>query len=124
MAESEPLNSDKASNRAFSLENILGNHENLQHPKYREEDKPVSGWDEEVIEKPAVEGFCIECEGWFYFFPVDLGNTLNCGHDGLAKIKQLNCSVKIVETAIAKSVSRHNIEKAPGKDIPRNVCKL
>ena len=45
------------------LENILDNPENLEHPKYREEDKPEGGWDEEAIEMPATEGFCIECEG-------------------------------------------------------------
>ena len=58
-----PANPEKPSSESFSLENILGDHENLEHPKYREEDKPVGGWDEETIEKSAADGFCIECEG-------------------------------------------------------------
>jgi hypothetical protein len=48
---------------SFSLENILGNHENLEDPKFREEDKLEAGWDEEAAEKPVEAGFCIECEG-------------------------------------------------------------
>jgi hypothetical protein len=54
-----PSNSDKSSKGSFSLKNILGDHENL----IREEDTPVGGWDEEAAEKPAADGFCIECEG-------------------------------------------------------------
>lgn len=55
---------EKQQNGTFSLENILGaNHEVLEHPKYREEDKPPGGWDEEITEKPAAEGYCVECEG-------------------------------------------------------------
>lgn len=50
-------------NAIFSLENILSNHDDLEHPKYREEDKPTGGWDEDSTEKPAAEGYCIECEG-------------------------------------------------------------
>ncbi|KZP06726.1 hypothetical protein FIBSPDRAFT_763913 [Athelia psychrophila] len=49
-------------NAIFSLENILSNHDDLEHPKYREEDKPTGGWDEDSTEKPAAEGYCIECE--------------------------------------------------------------
>lgn len=41
----------------FTLENILGeNHENI-------ESSHAEGWDEETVEKPVLEGFCIECEG-------------------------------------------------------------
>ena len=55
---------EKQRNGTFSLENILSaNHERLEHPKYREEDKPPGGWDEEIVEKPTEEGYCVECEG-------------------------------------------------------------
>ncbi|TFK43820.1 hypothetical protein BDQ12DRAFT_196450 [Crucibulum laeve] len=47
----------------FSLENILSeNHDTIEHPNV-DSATPAEGWDEEeVAEKPAVEGFCVECE--------------------------------------------------------------
>ncbi|TFK25939.1 hypothetical protein FA15DRAFT_667930 [Coprinopsis marcescibilis] len=40
----------------FTLENILGeNHEKI-------ENSHAEGWDEEVADKPLIEGYCIECE--------------------------------------------------------------
>lgn len=61
---------ENPANGAFSLENILGaSHETLEHPKFREEDKPAGGWDEESAELPAAEGFCVECEGSISFKP-------------------------------------------------------
>lgn len=63
MSTPEPR-AETQTNGNFSLDNILSeNHESLEHPKYREEDKPLGGWDEEVVEKPLVEGYCVECEG-------------------------------------------------------------
>ncbi|KAH7923662.1 hypothetical protein BV22DRAFT_1036079 [Leucogyrophana mollusca] len=54
------------SGSTFSLQNILGeNHESLEHPglKQQELDFPAGeGWDEEDANKPAAEGFCVECE--------------------------------------------------------------
>ncbi|KAF9236230.1 hypothetical protein BU15DRAFT_50382 [Melanogaster broomeanus] len=56
------------SGSTFSLENILGdNHEALEHPglKQQELDAPTTaaqGWDEESANRPAAEGFCVECE--------------------------------------------------------------
>lgn len=61
-AEASQANAASGS-ATFSLENILSNHDDLEHPKYREEDKPAGGWDEDTAEKPAAEGYCIECEG-------------------------------------------------------------
>ncbi|KAF8638576.1 hypothetical protein AX17_002118 [Amanita inopinata Kibby_2008] len=47
--------------RDFSLENILGeNPDDIQHPKLN--GASTTGWDEETTEKPALEGYCIECE--------------------------------------------------------------
>lgn len=52
---------------AFSLENILGDdHDKLEHPgfKQHELDGPAAeGWDEESVNRPTAEGFCVECEG-------------------------------------------------------------
>lgn len=46
----------------FSLENILGqDHESLEHPGLN--GQVGTGWDEEVKETTAAEGYCIECEG-------------------------------------------------------------
>lgn len=54
-----------AVNGAFSLENILGeNHDAVQHLAARV--APATGWDEEDIERPLIEGYCVECEGNFY----------------------------------------------------------
>lgn len=47
---------------SFSLERILGqSNESIEYPGPT--DPPAAGWDEEPVEKPAVEGFCVECEG-------------------------------------------------------------
>ncbi|KAI0065731.1 hypothetical protein BV25DRAFT_1797799 [Artomyces pyxidatus] len=50
-------------NGVFSLQNILSrdHDEHLAHPDIRP-DIPAEGWDEEVVEHGAVNGFCIECE--------------------------------------------------------------
>jgi hypothetical protein len=50
---------------AFSLETILGaNHEAVEHPESAQTGQPAAtGWDEETIETPVAEGYCIECEG-------------------------------------------------------------
>lgn len=61
--EAAPTQTNGSSRGIFSLANILGHHDNLEHPKYREEDKPAGGWDEEITEKPVADGFCVECEG-------------------------------------------------------------
>lgn len=54
-----------AANGAFSLENILGeDHDAVQHLAARV--APTTRWDEEDIERPLIEGYCIECEGNFY----------------------------------------------------------
>ncbi|KAF5363985.1 hypothetical protein D9756_000251 [Leucocoprinus leucothites] len=49
----------------FSLENILSdNHDSIEHPTVNGDgaSTPAGGWDEEDIERPPVEGYCIECE--------------------------------------------------------------
>jgi hypothetical protein len=57
--------SDNTINGAFSLENILGeNHDEVQHLASRV--APTTGWDEENIERPLAEGYCVECEGNLY----------------------------------------------------------
>jgi hypothetical protein len=109
-----PSNPETIPNATFSLENILGNHENLEHPKYREEDKPLGGWDEEFIEKPAAEGFCIECEGGLPFFcSRDRRDELICE----VQINRLRCSVRIARIIIAKCASRRNTGKVLEKDM-------
>lgn len=50
---------------AFSLETILSdNHDAVEHPGTN--GVAPSGWDEEIPEHVAVEGFCVECEGELY----------------------------------------------------------
>lgn len=52
-----------AANGAFSLENILGeNHDAVQDLATR---VAPSTNDEEDIEHPVIEGYCVECEGIF-----------------------------------------------------------
>ena len=54
-----------AANGAFSLENILGeNHDAVQDLETRV--APTTRWEEEDIERPVIEGYCVECEGNFY----------------------------------------------------------
>lgn len=50
---------------AFLLENILGeNHESVEYPgASTTADRAATGWDEEEIERPVAEGYCVECEG-------------------------------------------------------------
>lgn len=65
------------SGAAFSLENILGdNHDTLEHPGLKQQELDAAttaaeGWDEESANRPAVEGFCVECEGEWGFPRVD-----------------------------------------------------
>ncbi|KAI6135203.1 hypothetical protein EDD17DRAFT_46258 [Pisolithus thermaeus] len=52
----------------FSLENILGdNHDAVQHPRLKRRELDASstaaeGWDEESVDRPNTEGYCVECE--------------------------------------------------------------
>ncbi|XP_006456764.1 hypothetical protein AGABI2DRAFT_211866 [Agaricus bisporus var. bisporus H97] len=49
----------------FSLENILNDkHDTIEHPTAMGDvaTGPAEGWDEEDVDKPPVEGYCIECE--------------------------------------------------------------
>lgn len=82
-------NPEKPSNGLFSLENILGDHENLEHPKYKEADKPVGGWVEEAadLDRPAADGFCIECEG--------IPSFCCTGHGMLAEIYDVDQPAKM-----------------------------
>jgi hypothetical protein len=53
----------------FSLENILSDkHDTIEHPTATGDVAagPAEGWDEEDVDKPPVEGYCIECEGASY----------------------------------------------------------
>ncbi|KAG6843722.1 hypothetical protein H0H87_009341 [Tephrocybe sp. NHM501043] len=51
---------------AFTLETILSdNHEAVEHPGTLSNGISATGWDEEVAENHAAEGFCIECEVCF-----------------------------------------------------------
>lgn len=62
MTESAPQVVAGGANGIFNLENILGeNHDAIEHPGIN--GAPVTGWDEEMPEKPVAEGFCVECEG-------------------------------------------------------------
>lgn len=53
----------------FSLEHILGdNHDTLEHPGLKQQElnatsTAAEGWDEESVNGPTMEGYCIECEG-------------------------------------------------------------
>ena len=54
-----------ATNGAFSLENILGeNHDAVQDLATRVAPTTRSN-EEEDIERPVIEGYCVECEGIF-----------------------------------------------------------
>lgn len=77
MAGNAPANSVATENDAkspesgvaFSLDNILGdNHDKLEHPGLKQQEldalaTAAEGWDEESANRPAAEGFCVECEG-------------------------------------------------------------
>ena len=55
---------DKQNAGTFSLATILGEeNDQLEHPDFK--DKPQAGWDEEVKDTEAAQGYCIECEGAF-----------------------------------------------------------
>lgn len=58
----------------FSLENILSDdHDSIEHPTVigGVASASTGGWDEEDIDQPPVEGYCIECEG-IYSMPYHL----------------------------------------------------
>ncbi|KAI6034887.1 hypothetical protein F5J12DRAFT_710596 [Pisolithus orientalis] len=52
----------------FSLENILGdNHDAVERPESKRQELDASstaaeGWDEETVDRPTTEGYCVECE--------------------------------------------------------------
>ncbi|KAG6335288.1 hypothetical protein ID866_3792 [Astraeus odoratus] len=51
----------------FSLENILGDdHDALEHPGLKQQEldsgSTAKGWDEESVNRPTVDGYCVECE--------------------------------------------------------------
>ena len=97
---------------AFSLENILGNdHDKLEHPDIRPE-----GWDEEDAEREAAHGYCVECEGvWYYSSPA--GSPFM---RWVLQTNQLKCAAKHVRMITAKCASQRNIEKEAGKSICRH----
>lgn len=48
--------------KGLSLSNILDDEDvNLEKSGFKED--PAEGWDEEITDKKAEEGFCVECEG-------------------------------------------------------------
>ncbi len=95
----------------FSLENILGNdHDKLEHPDIRPE-----GWDEEDVERDVAHGYCVECEGAWYYLPLVRSPLMRYA----LQTNQLKCAVKHVRMITAKYASQRNIEKAAGKCIPR-----
>jgi hypothetical protein len=95
----------------FSLENILGNdHDKLEHPDIRPE-----GWDEEDAEREVAHGYCIECEGAWYYSPPVSSPFMRW----VLQTNQRKCAVKHVRMITAKCASQRNIEKAAGKSIPR-----
>ncbi|KAL4081405.1 hypothetical protein V8B97DRAFT_1863025 [Scleroderma yunnanense] len=60
--------SDVQDDNQFTLKNILGgDHGALEHPCFKQQE-PISastaaeGWDEESVNRPTMEGYCIECE--------------------------------------------------------------
>ena len=110
MSSSELPGAESHSNGpTFSLENILGNdHDKLEHPDIRPE-----GWDEEDVERQVAHGYCVECEGvWYYSPPV--GSSLTCW---ALQTNLLKCAVKHVRMISAKYASQRNTEKAAGKNI-------
>lgn len=61
-AEAEQAANEAQTAGVFSLATILDEeNDQLEHPDFK--DKPKGGWDEEVKETEAAQGFCIECEG-------------------------------------------------------------
>ncbi|KAF8076739.1 hypothetical protein FPV67DRAFT_1472507, partial [Lyophyllum atratum] len=86
---------------AFSLETILSNnHEAVEHPGSN--GVAPTGWDEEVPENVAVEGFCVECE------------------DQPAQVSCETCSDAYCEVCFAAqhrkgSRKRHAVKPLPGQ---------
>jgi hypothetical protein len=117
MASSESPEAESHSNGpTFSLENILGNdHDKLEHPDIRPE-----GWDEEDVEQEVAHGYCVECEGAWYYSPPD-GSPLT---RWARQTNQLKCAVKHVRMITAKYASQPNIEKAAGKSILQRPWKM
>ena len=116
MTSSESPEAESHSNGpTFSLENILGNdHDKLEHPDIRPE-----GWDEEDVEREVAHGYCVECEGaWYYSFPVV--STLSWAF----QTNQLKCAVKHAQMITAKYVSQHSIEKAAGRSILQHPWQM
>ena len=99
---------------AFSLETILSNdHEAVEHPGSSDGQAAASGWDEEPIDTPVIEGYCVECEGASFGF-----ETWPLAHSNVLKISLLRYHARRVVMSTVKCVSRHNTEKDPGRDIP------
>jgi hypothetical protein len=108
---------DGTPNGVFSLENILGeNHEFIEHPGCNGE---ITGWDEEIPEKAAVEGYCVECEGqslcvaWVNIF-LTPSNTM--------QTSQHRCFAKLAQIITAKFASLHSTGRAQGSDMPQSLC--
>ena len=73
-----------AANGAFSLENILGeNHDAVQDLANKV--TPTRWEEEEDIERPVIEGYCVECEGNFYQIGFDDGGTKNFFVSGVTR---------------------------------------
>lgn len=69
----------------FSLENILNDkHDTIEHPTAMGDvaTGPAEGWDEEDVDKPPVEGYCIECEGASCVFHFAKSNTSSDTNSG------------------------------------------
>jgi len=117
MATENGANLPTESGATFSLENILGNnHDELEHPGLKQQEldahaTAAKGWDEESANRPAAEGFCVECEGESVpRVVVWMGPSSN----GVVWQTSLHsCRVKNARTTIAKCVSPRNIEKDP-----------
>ena len=134
MTSSESPGPESHSNGpTFSLENILGNdHDKLEHPDIRPE-----GWDEEDVERQVAHGYCVECEGaWYYSPPAGtacqfayaLGST-----DQPAQVRCETCADDYCEVCFAAqhrkgSRKSHNAtpladgDKSPSKPIPNGTA--
>ena len=105
---------------AFSLETILSDdHEAVEHPGRSDGQPAASGWDEETIETPVIEGYCVECEGPSFSFA-----ACPLAHSDVLKISLLKYHARHVVMSTAKCVSQHNTEKVPGRDIPSSQSPI
>jgi len=97
----------------YSLENILGDdHEKLEHPDVRPE-----GWDEEGAEREAAHGYCVECEGaWSPSFSLAIYLRYDTSQTNLQK-----CAAKHAWMTTVTCASRHSIERAAAKSMPRSL---